>query len=1097
MTTAAGRSRQAVADRRAGAALPLTAGQRGLWFLHMLAPGDTAYNTCTAIELTGPLSLAALRTAIGEVGRRHDTLRTVFAGAQAEPVQVLAARPPALRLVDLTRLPEAAREEAARGQLGRLAALPFDLSGGGYPARWVVLRLGPRRHVLVLDAHHIVFDRESLGVVCAELEDCYSATVAGTPAAAGPAGPPSDAQLVAAAWTAPGGQAASLRFWRSSLDGAPRDSTPLTLFASGQPGSPGIVRETIRLDHDDLWDLAAVCRSESATTFVAVASLLAVLVGRYTGQRDVVIGAPVSLRGRDQERAVGLLINTLPLRVRLGPRSSLRGVVRQVRDTVLDALEHRQVPLHRIVEELGASRDAGASPLFQVLISYQLEARPPRLPGVRAVPAQVPAAAAKYGLTVTVTQLPSGLEVLLETDRRLCRREDLAAYGRHLVALARGASADPDAPLDAIDLLDRAERADARDAARGRPAARPPAGGIHDLVRASAAARPDAIALLAPGAPGDGWHLSYAALIRCAGRLARALRAAGARSDGPVGVLQRRGPGLPISYLAAQLAGGAVLPLEPDDPDDRLAKLIADSGTRLVVTHRQLAGRCARLGVAVVVVEDFLGPGGRPGAVPEPAPPARPAHPDQAAYVLYTSGSTGEPKGVVVPHRGLVNRVQWISEAIGLRPGERVLAKTPLAFDVSMPEIYWPLAAGATLCLSRSGGERDPQYLADVIAREQIGVTHFIPSMLAPFLAEIEARGQRLPALRVVECSGEALSAELCQRAAAVLDADLYNLYGPTEASVEVTAWRYDPAHSGPIPIGAPIANVDCRVLDERLRFLPGPAVGELYLGGLSPARGYLGRPGLTAAAFVPAPAAGPGDRCYRTGDLARRGPDGLLYLVGRRDDQVKIAGRRIEPGEVAEVLRHQPGVIDAAVVVGRDRLAAFVVLQAGAADGPWLEHLLGGLRTELPGYLVPGTIEALAALPATAAGKVDVRALRERAERTAPRASGGVAPRTDLERRLAAIWSDVLQVGPVGAHDRFFDLGGTSLSLLRLHRELADTVAPGLLVADLFRFPTVATLSRFLADGAPAAPSTVPAAVLARASRRRAAAGRPPGERP
>jgi amino acid adenylation domain-containing protein len=943
---------------------------------------------------------AALRAAIAQIGARHDTLRAVLRDTgDAGPSQAVTAAPPPLPLADLAALPAAVGEAAAREQLSRLAALPFDLRGGPL-VRWLLLRRGPQRHVLVLDAHHIVFDRESLGVVCSELESCYLALVTGRPSPGTAARRGSDALAVAAGWEPAGRSGDGIAFWRSALAGVPQDGqrfpgrAGLERTAAGQDGTAP-VREAIRFGAGELWPLAELCRSENATTFAAVLSLLAILIGRYTGQRDVVIGAPVSLRGTGHADVVGLMINTLPLRVRASGRSSLRTVLRQARDTVLDALEHRHVPLHRIVEGLGASSD-GASPLFQVLIAYQQKAAPPRLPGLRCTATPVAAAAAKYGLTVTVTQTPEGLDLVLEGDPRLCRPDDLRGCARHLTALVRQAGGDPGRPLGAIGLLDHREQAEALAQARGRQVPRDSEMSAHGLVTECGLARPDVIAVTAARDNGTRSQLSYGALLRSAASLARALRSAGAGLDRPVGVLQRRGPGVPVSYLAALMAGGAVLPLDPDDPDGRLAALIADSGTSVVIAERPLASRSDRLGARTLAVENFLVPRppgstrGRPvreagrDSREGGAGPGRRVHPEQAAYLLYTSGSTGQPKGVLVPHRGLVNRLLWMREALPLRPGERTLAKTPLSFDVSVAELLWPLASGCTLCLAEPGGERDPQYLAGLITHEQLVFSHFVPSMLAPFVAELEARGTRLPTLRVVVCSGEPLSAELGHRAAAMLSGDLYNLYGPTEASIDVTAWRHDLAHQGPVPVGRPIANTECRVLDDRLRPVPGPAAGELYLGGCCVARGYPGRPGRTAAAFLPAPSASPGSRLYRSGDLARRGPDGLIYLLGRRDHQVKIAGRRIEPDEIAEVLRQQDGVIDAAVVACEDRLAAFLVAGPGLRAGPWRETLLGALRTQLPGYLVPGTIEVLDRLPVTAAGKLDLRALQDQAARQA-----------------------------------------------------------------------------------------------------------------
>ncbi len=1046
--------------------VPLHPGQRGLWFLHALAPRDTAYNTCTAIDLTGPLCLPALRAAVAGIGRAHDALRAMLSDVDGEPVQSFADGPSPLRVVDLGGLPDGAREAAAAEQLRRLAATPFDLAAGP-PVRWLLLRYGPRRHVLVLDVHHIVFDRDSLAVVCAALERWYAAGLAGQPVPVGPAR--GDTALACAAWDAGERAEAGLRYWRTALAGVPPETR---LFPAREaPGRRAPVRELFALAAADVADLARVCAAERTTTFAALLALVGALVGRYAGQRDVVLGAPVSLRDVEEHRdVVGMMINTVPLRLRLSRDATFRDLLRQARDVVLDALEHRRVPLHRVVDSLGVARGPDASPLFQVLLAYQRDAPEPRLPGLRAVARPVPASAAKYGLTVTVTEGTAGLVVELEADARDCPPERLAACARHLATLARSAGAAPDRPVDSIDLLDPAERAAALAAGRGPVTPRPPGAGVHGLVTGAARARPDAVAVHEEMPDGGVGQLSYRALERAAARLARALVAAGVRPDQPVGILQRRGTGLVVSHLAALRAGGAILPLEPSDPAGRLARLVTEAGLRTVVTHRGMVARCDRLGVAALAVEDFLGPAG-PAAPPRPVPGAR------AAYVICTSGSTGVPKAVVVPHEGLVNRLRWLQDAHPLAAGERVLAKTQISFDVSLAELFGPLIAGATLVIAEPGGERDPQYLARVIDRERIAAVHFVPSMLAPFLVELEATGRRLPALRTVACSGEPLSAGLIRRAATVLDAVVLNLYGPAEASVEVTGWPTVPDQ--PVSVGTPSVNVECHVFDDRLRPVPAWVVGELHLGGACLARGYLNRPGLTAAAFWPAPA---GARLYRTGDYGRRARDGSLEVIGRRDHQVKVGGRRVELGEVTEALRRRPGVLDAAVTFDGDRLAAFVVLDGATATT--IEEVLAGLRGELPGYLVPSVAEVLPRLPTTANGKVDRRALADRVGALAPPGGSGTPPRTELELRLARAWSDVLGVSAVGVHERFFDLGGTSLTLLRLHRLLAGTVARELTVRDLYRFPTVATLAAYLAEGGSGEASGRPAA---RGARRRA----------
>jgi len=1005
---------------------PLHPGQRALWFLHEIEPGEVAYNTCTAITLRGPLRLAALRRAIRQVGRRHDSLRTVFLEEDGEPRQVAAGEAVGPHLVDLTGLAEPDREVEVGRQLGRLAAIPFDLRGGP-PVRWALLRCGAEHHVLLLDVHHIVFDRDSLAAIGRELEQDYTGAVR-------PERHASDVRLALKAWTADHHQGEA--FWQRTLDGAPASSSP---FAPGTARGDGPVRQRIELDHAALWSLARLCAEERATTFTAVLAVLAGLISRYTGMRDVVVGTPVSLRDDDDYAdVVAMLVNTLPLRVVVG--HTFRTTLRRARDTVLDALEHRRVPLHRIVELHGRADAGPADGPFQVLLAHQRPAGAPRLAGVRAEARWVDAAAAKFELSVVVTELADRLEIALEADGRRVEPERLAAFAKHLVALIQAVGEEPDARLDDVELRDAAERSAAADMARGPRVPRPATASLHGLVAAQARRAADAVAVIADGPDGPA-QLTYGALLGSAARVAAALEN---QLDRPVGILQRRGVGLPVSYLGVLMAGGSLLPLDVEDPDRRLAELLADSGADTVLADPDQVTRAAAFGPKVLSIADFFEVRGK-------ARKSDTVHPEQGAYVLYTSGSTGRPKGVVVPHRAIVNRLA----ALPLSPGERQLVKAPSTFDVSVTELFGPLVEGGCAVLAVPGGERDPQYLLDVMHRQRVGVAHFVPSMLAPFLAHVQ---QRPKALQRIVCSGESLPAEVSRRATATLGVPVYNLYGPTETAVEVTAWPAEPDERGRMAIGTPIDNVECWVVDERGHPVPLGAVGEVAIGGVCLARGYLNRPALTAASFVPDPASRTGARLYRSGDLGRWALDGLLEIVGRRGAQVKVGGRRVEPAEVSAALRRQPGVHDAATVVRGDRLVGFVILE----DDQKPESLIDALQRELPAYMVPVQVEALPVLPLTRAGKVDTQELTRRAAALTP-PTGSALPGTDLERRVADIWCEVLGLTRVGVDDGFFDVGGTSLTLLQVHRRLAGTVAPELTVQDLFRFPTVAMLARFL----------------------------------
>ncbi|MDT0527965.1 amino acid adenylation domain-containing protein [Micromonospora sp. DSM 115977] len=576
---------------------------------------------------------------------------------------------------------------------------------------------------------------------------------------------------------------------------------------------------------------------------------------------------------------------------------------------------------------------------------------------------------------------------------------------------------------------------------------------LHELFEEQVRRTPDAIAVVS-----DERTVRYAELDREADRLARRLRAAGVRAESVVGVCLHRGVDLVVALLGVLKAGGAYLPVEPDQPADRIRYLLTDSEATTVVTgpgvdHEPLA---AATGAPIRVDDDHRG---LPDGDPEPV-----VGPANAAYVIYTSGSTGRPKGVVVEHRAIVNRVRWMPDALGADGGV-VLQKTPYGFDVSVCELFSPLTTGATLVTARPGGHRDPAYLARVVAERQVTSIRFVPSMLRAFLDVLPAGRTSLPSIRRVLCSGEALPADLVAAAHDRLDCEVVNLYGPTEAAVEVTSTRCLPGEA--VTIGRPVVNTRTYIVDGELRPVPVGEPGELVLAGIQLARGYLGRPGLTAACFVPDPFADrPGQRMYRTGDRARYLPDGSIEYLGRRDQQVKIRGFRIELGEIEAVLGQHPAVRAAVVdvhhgAVGGPQLVAYL-LPAGTEPA---DHraVRAYLAERVPGHMVPQSWVTLDELPLTGSGKVDRRRLPEPAP-AGPVADGPtVAPRTPTERAVAEVWAEVLGVDRCGTHDDFFDLGGHSLLATQVVALLHERFPVDLPVSAVFEAPTVAELATVL----------------------------------
>ncbi|MFI9722930.1 amino acid adenylation domain-containing protein [Streptomyces sp. NPDC052396] len=1010
---------------------PLTHGQRALWYEQALAPDSAAYHLVRALTLHGTVDERELTAAFDRVVRRHPALRTRFAVRDGEPVCRTEPGGPRLEIRDATGMPDA----GFRAQLAALGDRPFDLPGGEPPVRFTLFRRDGG-HVLLLAAHHLVADFWSLVVLLTDLaRPCDSADL------------PLCEPTVDDDWA----------YWRQALDGVPPAlDLPTDTPRPAVRAFAGATR-TLRLPPDLTAQLTELARRHRCTLFTALLAGYELLLHRLTGQSDLLVGTLLARRDTvEAAGAVGYLVNPVPLRSTREPGETFTALLRRTRRTVLGAVEHGGHPFGTLVSRLAPDRTPDRPPLVQSLFVFQREygESGDQADGYRALALGVPGRLRVGALDMESLPLPrrwSQLDLSLHMARTgdgitgvweyrtdLFTEATIDALGEALVHLLRAATDHPEAPVESLALT-----------GGERPLAGPrvprPATSLHGLVAAAARRHPGSTAVVAPADDGTAHHLSHAALHRAATSLAARIRREGVGSEQPVAVLVERGPWLPVAYLGILHAGAVVLPLDPQDPPQRLAATVASAGARLVLTE----AAATQLGVRTLTVREASSGHERFSA---------PVHPEQAAYLIYTSGSTGTPKGVLVPHRAIVNRLLWMQDTYQLTPGERVLHKTPVTFDVSMWELLWPLTAGGTLVIAPPGGHRDPDRLARLLAREEATTVHFVPSVLTPFLTELARSGASLPVLRRVVCSGEELPAPEVVRAARLLDAEVHNLYGPTEAAIDVTAWHCRASEPGPVPIGFPIANTTAAVLDERLRPLPRPVPGELYLGGDCLARGYLGDPARTAVRFLPAPGGG---RRYRTGDLVRRRTDGALVFRGRTDDQVKIGGIRVEPEETAGMLRGLPGVADAAVVAHDGTLAAYAVPASTAITA---DTLRDALRERLPDHLMPATVTLLDRLPLTAAGKLDRRALPRPA---VPAADGGEPPATGTEHLLARVWADRLGRAGVGVDQDFYSLGGDSVRALGVVAACRDAGLP-VTVTDLLRLPTVRALARHLDEQGP-----------------------------
>lgn len=1026
---------------------PLTERQRGLWFETVLMADAPVHQLARALRLDATVPDERLERALRRLVRRHPALRTGFAVRDGQPgfrvdrdgpVPSWRDAPPSA-----AGLAESLRSEADR---------PFDLLSER-PVRFVVFRLATGQRVLLVVAHHLVVDFWSLVVLVRDLAAELTATgaaaepAADTPVAAPPSGDPGR----------------SRRYWRETLDGAP-DLLDLPL-AGERPQrrtAPGERRE-FRLPGELTAPLRALAGAYGCTVFQVLLSAFQLLLHRYTGQRDLVVGTLLAARQSPElAERVGYLVDLLPIRSRCVGTEAASTFMRRTAGTVRDAIAHADYPYHRIVSDLGHERDAARAPLVQALFvlhrEYGGDAE-----GLRALALDLPARLdlggvavdtlpverrwSAFDLSLSMVELDGGFAGVWEYRTDLLDPETVAGLTDAFSTLLRRLTGSPDTMVDDLPLVGEEARRELSATAAGpvRRSNRP--SGLHDLVAVAAVRNPDAVAVADPL---RGEHLTYRALHRAAAALARQLHHLGARADTPVGVLVERSVDLLVADLAVLYAGCALLPLNAAEPDARLATILAESRPPLLLVQRHLRGRAERFGVPTVTVDGSKSATGASGL-------CRPVSAGHAAYLLYTSGSTGGPKGVVVPHGALVNRLVWMQEAYPLAPGERVLHKTPVSFDVSLWELFWPLTVGACVVLAAPDRHADASYLLELVAAEQVHTVHFVPTMLDSFLAAVTARPGWRAALRRVVCSGEALPPTSAARVLRQLPVRLENLYGPTEAAIDVTSWSCQPDGTGPVPIGRPIANVECRVLDGRGGWLPAGAVGELYLGGAGLARGYLRRPGLTAERFVPVTGTTiAGSRHYRTGDRVRRRPDGTLDFHGRDDHQVKIGGNRVELDEVAATLRRLPNVRDAVAAArpdGRGELH-IVAYVTGEVVGPdAAEALRKACRAHLPAYMVPSRVVPLDRLPLTANGKLDRAALPTPSPAGTRRRA--TPPATEPERRLLELWRVHLDTAEVGVTDNFFALGGDSIRALRL---VAAAEAAGLRfgLGDLLQHPTV-----------------------------------------
>lgn len=1046
--------------------LPVSYAQQRFWMLDQI-DGAGAYTMPIALRLLGALDVDALRRALQLIVDRHEALRTVFGMDGDEPVQVVLPHlDVTLPVADVSALPDDDREALVRARASENANAAFDL-GTGPLFRCEILRLASEEHVLFVTFHHVVADGWSIGVFFDELRTAYAALRdGGTPTLR-----PLPLQYADyAVWQRRVVEGANgqrqLAFWAERLRDVPGLEMQPDRARPPEQTSNGGKREHI-ISRDVVDGMRQLARREQATPYMAFLAAFVVLLHRYTGQADIVVGSITSGRLRAEvEPLIGLFVNTLAIRTDVGGDPTFDDVLRRVRERAMEAYANQDVPFEQVVEAVQPARDRSRSPIFQV--AFQLLeglAGELELPGV--LVSRVPAAkdTTKFELTLMLHPSTDGaVRAVIEYNSDLFDSASVDRMLEHYAVLVAGIVADPACAVSRLPIMSQAERTSLL-VERNATAVSVTDLRLHELVFDQCDRTPDAIAVEADDESADGTALTFGQLARHARSLADGLHSLGVSRGDAVGIALDRSCELMVALVGTLAAGAHYVPLDLDLPQERLAAMLGESRPTVILVRARDAARVREIAPDATVVPVDLAPIALADTSSTNRGSER-ADADDLAYTIYTSGSTGRPKGVMIPHRAVVNYLCWMRETYRVGPDDAILQKAPVGFDASVWELFLPLVSGARLVLARAGGHRDAAYLADVVRRRRVTLLQLVPSQLAMML-----ESGTLPScttLRRIVCGGEALPASLLDALTHALPhVAVTNLYGPTETTVYSTHWDLERAtFDGRVRIGRPIWNTVVYVVDAALQPVPTGVPGELLIGGNGVARGYASRPDLTRERFVPLAVAG-GATVYRTGDRVRWGADGMLEYLGRIDTQVKLRGHRIELGEIESTLSRDRAVGGAVAVVredvpGEQRLVAYVTPAAGSRPDPAALREL--LRSHLPDYMIPSAIMVLDALPVSPNGKLDRRALPAPAAPSSQE-RGVTLPRTPLEEQIAAIWRDVLGRQIVGVDDDFFALGGHSLLAMRAVARMSAAIGVSLTIGALFRARTVAALASLVTE--------------------------------
>lgn len=1051
-------------------AAPLSLAQQRLWIIDKLSTEHSHYNIPLAVSLQGKLQPKLLEQAFAEVVKRHQSLRTRFVEEgrlsqqkdsqhkdnQQKVHQKIVAEAFQMTLQDFRESPEQLAD-----YLQQQAAESFDLSQEPL-LRVHLIQTADQTWALLIVMHHIISDGWSIGVLVNEVTELYSALLKHREHDLKPlAVQYRDFAHWQREWMQGHVLNAELDYWQQRLANIPTvHSLPLD---RSRPAQQTFVGDVVfdQFTPELTAALRQLSRSEGTSLFILLQTAFAVLIARCSRETDVVIGTPVANRIHPAlAPLIGFFVNTLVLRSEIDTNASFRAQLKQQNRHILQDFDHQSIPFESLVEHLNPQRELSHSALFQIMFALQDSSGVSlQLPDVTSESLDIQSQVAMFDLNVQVHDNGQTLQVGWEYNSDLFDPETIQQLATSYQALLQSIVANPEQQIARLSLLSDAQRVRLLSELNQTQTPFPDDVCIHELIEDRVKENPGAIALSF-----EGEHLTYAELDAHANQLAHYLREQGVRTDARVALFLPRSMHLVIAMLATLKAGGAYVPMDIELPPERLSYIVEDAEPNMILTLEELQSSLTNFSSIGLDNQDFqqhlqsfstdkpeLG---------EQSIDGRASASRNLAYLIYTSGSTGQPKGVMIEHQALVNRLMWMQKEYQLNSEDVVLQKTPYSFDVSVWEFFWPLMMGCRLALAKPLGHKDPMYLAALINQEQVTTLHFVPSMLSVFLATAKA-GACDPVKRVF-CSGEALPTDLQNRFLETFsNVELHNLYGPTEAAIDVTYWPCQPEHaSSRVPIGKPIDNIQLYVLDDNLELLPAGAVGELHIGGVGLARGYANKPELTEKTFIHCELdPGQSKRLYKTGDLVRWSPKDQLEYLGRTDFQVKLRGFRIELDEIAHHIASNANINDSIVLVKEEAIVAYVVLTEGAEEQAIIPEVRHELAAALPEYMIPSAFVVLEQLPLTANGKVDRKALpAPKFDAFNNRQIGKtfLAPASVQEKTVATLWGKILQIEKIGTEDNFFELGGNSLKLIQLTEMINQEFQQAFSPLQLFQYPTI-----------------------------------------